>query len=136
MTPDTINDWVTAIMKLSAAPFTVVAVIALGYFFRAIPKFNNEWLWLVCGAGGMIIFPVLGHRHADDTATVFFTRSIIMGLILGMGSWAIHDKLLKQIEDKIPGLSSLATFVDKVGGKAAETDGTTAGSKDKAVNHE
>ena len=100
MTPDTINDWVTAIMKLSAAPFTVVAVIALGYFFRAIPKFNNEWLWIVCGLAGAFIFPVLGHCHADDTATVFFTRSIIMGLILGMGAWAIHDKILKQIEDK------------------------------------
>jgi hypothetical protein len=118
MTSDQLNSIVTALMTTSPVMFTLFAVIIIGYFFRAIPKFNNEWLWIVCGAAGAVVFPLLAHKHTDDTTAGFWVRSVFVGLALGMGAWGFHDKLLKQFEDKIPILSAFVAFVDKTGGKS------------------
>jgi hypothetical protein len=120
MTPQEIEGWVKAIMNLGSPVFTIVACIGIGYFFRAIPKFNNEWLWVVCGIAGAIMFPVLAYAHRemygfDEGLAVWLVRTIPMGLILGMGAWAVHDKILSKIENKLPILKNFVAFVDKTG---------------------
>ena len=108
----TIDTWVNAIYKLSPVPFTVFSTLLLGYFFRAIPQFPNRWLWMVCGVSGTILFPILAHRHPDDTEAVFIARALIIGLFIGLGSWGFHDKILSQVEDKIPLLKQVVAFID------------------------
>ena len=120
MTPDEIESWVKATMNLGSPLFTVFACVILGYFFRAIPKFNNDYLWIVCGSAGAVIFPVLALPHRamyghDEGLIQWILRSIIMGLTLGLGAWAFHDKILKKYEDKIPLLKIFVGMVDRAG---------------------
>ena len=126
MTPDQIESWVKAAMNLGSPLFTILGCIVVGYFFRAMPKFNNDWLWCVCGATGAIIFPVLAYAHRslfakDESLAEWIIRTVIMGLILGMGSWAFHDKILSRVEDKIPYLKDFVAMIDRAGDKPPAT---------------
>jgi len=71
---------------------------------------------------GAIIFPILATSHRSlygqgEGFAAWLVRSIIMGLILGMGAWAVHDKILSKYEDKVPGLKGFVGMVDRAGNK-------------------
>lgn len=123
-------DWMTQsinlIWGLKPIPFTIIAVILIGYFFRAIPRFNNEYLWMVCGLAGSAIFPVMAPHHVDEPIAQHIARGIVSGLVLGMGAWAIHDKILSKYEDRIPFLKNLVKTVDKIGQKPEESSDAPA----------
>ena len=102
MNEQQISDTISWAMNLGAAPFTVLAVICFGYVLRLVPAFPNKWIPLTCIVVGTILFPVLAHKHADDTTTAYLVRTIFMGMIIGFGSWSFHNKIIAQFEDKIP----------------------------------
>jgi hypothetical protein len=118
MTEKNLTDFVSWAMNLGAAPFTVLAVIAVGYVLRLVPAFPNKWLPATCVVVGTIIFPVLAHHHADDTEANYLVRTIFMGMIIGFGAWAFHNKILKSVEDKIPLLGTLLSATQE----KAQTD--------------
>ena len=107
MTTKEISDWVETAMSLGAAPFTVLCVIVFGYVLRLIPKFPNDWIPIASVVIGTILFPLLAHRHPDDTLKNFLTRTIFMGMIIGFGATSFHQKIIANYEDKIPFLGKL-----------------------------
>ena len=115
-----IESWVTWCMNLGSPLFTVFACIAIGYFFRAMPKFPNDWMWTVCSGSGSFIFPILAYPHRalyghDEGLAQWLLRTVIMGLVLGMGAWGAHEKILSKVEDKIPILKWIVKKVDQSG---------------------
>jgi peptidoglycan/LPS O-acetylase OafA/YrhL len=102
MTEKNLTDLVSWAMNLGAAPFTVLAVVAFCYILRLVPFFPNRWIPISCVVIGTVMFPILAHHHTDDTTFAFLVRTIFMGAIIGAGAWVFHNKLIKQIEDKIP----------------------------------
>ena len=115
MIPDSeqITQWTDYLMSIGAAPFTVLACLTFGYVMRLIPPVNNKWIPVACVIIGVIVFPALASQHPDETKAQFIIKRLFMGMFLGLGSWAFHDKLISKIEDKIPLLGKILAKADE-----------------------
>ena len=123
MTPDPqqIQDATNWLTSLGAAPFTFVAIIIIGYLPRMVPMFPNKWIPIVCLVLGPVIYCLLNPHPSSESARVFYTHSIVVGLFLAVAAWLVHDKWISQIEDKIlmahPGASVVLTSTAQDGTK-------------------
>ena len=120
-----ITDFAAWAMGLGSAPFTVLVVIAVGYVFRLIPAFPNKWIPFFCILVGAILFPCLAHRHSDDTSLNYYTRTVFMGMIIGLGAVGLHERFIARFEDRFPLLGKLLSAIDD----GNNSNKTTTGSK-------
>jgi ABC-type iron transport system FetAB permease component len=107
-----INDWTALAIGLGPPAFTVLVVIVFGYVLRLIPKFPNPWIPICCVVMGTILFPILAHKHPDDTVSAYLIRTIFMGMIIGFGATSFHKTIISKFEDKVPGLKTLLENAD------------------------
>lgn len=112
MTLNNIATWVSLVFNLSPAVFTVFAVIVAGYVLRVFPKFPNRWIPAACVIVGEFVFCVEDERDPTMSTLRFYTRATFIGATLGFAAWAMHDKFIKQWEDRIPWLGKLLTTSD------------------------
>ena len=119
MTPQDIGDWLGFVWNLGLGLRLVLIVAGVGYAFRAMPLFPNKWLWVVCGAAGAAIFPFMASPRDTDTPGTFALRVGLLGLFLGLGAWAMHDRVLSKnglgLETKIPVVKNIIELVDRAG---------------------
>lgn len=98
------------ILALGPEALTIVAIIALGYIPRFVTweKDGPESPWkgklrdfipLFCILVGPVVYPFLG-----DPGKISFTTAnpvvaqVLIGLVLGVLAWALHDQVISRIE--------------------------------------
>ena len=98
-----VNGLVQLNNQLLGAPAGIllaVFAIALGYFLKTLPTFDNKYIPLVvvslCTLGFMLIAP---DRAADLPARIYHTRNFILGFIIGCAAWTFHAQLLRRFID-------------------------------------
>jgi hypothetical protein len=119
MTPQDISAWLDLIWNLGIGIRLVLIVTVVGYVFRALPFFPNNWLWLVCGLAGAAMFPFMAHPRDGEYVWLFWARTGVVGLFVGMGAATLHDRVLSKngwgLETRIPMLRNVIDFIDHLG---------------------
>lgn len=88
--------------------------VILGYMLRFYRKFPNDAIPLVCILWGMVFNPLLAdERVAGSSMRLWLVRNVLTGFVTGAVAWAIHAKIIKRFEERIPLLGSLLTAADK-----------------------
>lgn len=99
-------DWITKLEGLPAGALTIVVCLALGYVLKFSPAFLNSRIPLVvCVAGGLFYSFIAPTAPAnplivqESVPLSVRIRTLGIGLVLGVVSWFIHNKVLKRVED-------------------------------------
>ena len=108
-----LNEVLKTLRGLGPEAFCVLSCIAFGYVIRFIPAISNRWIPAICIVFAPVVYPFLtSTSRVTPEAQEPAVRIILTGLILGVGAWVLHDKVLAHIEHKIPGLGKLLTRAD------------------------
>jgi len=118
---ETLNDllqWLDKIQGLSAGALVLLSCVVLGYVLRFIKKFPNDGIPVVVILWGAVAMLMLADPRATSMpARVWTLRNLIIGLVIGLLAWFIHNFALKKLEDfiasKFPDRSSDTTFFNK-----------------------
>lgn len=105
-----IDEMILQVVTLKGPQLMIVFQILVGYGLKVIPWFDNRFIPLSTVVIGGLLAPLFiawpepgsmdpALRYPEVTA---WAQTIITGLLLGAGSWLIHNKVLKPfIDDKI-----------------------------------
>lgn len=123
---DTLNDWLTeltdALNALYGLPgIALVALLCLvgGYVLKLQRWFPNEAipLALVLMGGGLL--PLVSDWAGSNLPfRIWLVRNLIVGCLIGLGTWLGHKLVIKRIEDKIPWLREFLEGDGKANGNA------------------
>lgn len=117
------NDWFTSALEFLDSLWRVpgLALVALscivfGYVLRLIKKFPNDAIPLAVIFWAIIATWFLAPPRApEDAVLAWRARQILVGMIVGYGTWMFHARILKKIESKVPFLNSLLAASDSDG---------------------
>lgn len=101
-----------ALLGLPSLPLVLLGALALGYFLKFIPPYKNEWIpfGVVVGALLANVGIVITEGSGD------YIRAVILGLVAGVASIAVHRKWLKDwLDPKIFGVGLLVASVGIAG---------------------
>ena len=86
---------------LPAGLLIVALCIAVGYVLKLIPRFPNGAIPLVVILVAPVLLPVIADYQNDVPWRVWFVRNIVVGLIIGVVAWTIHNQVLSKLEEKL-----------------------------------
>lgn len=99
---ETVN---ATLMGAPAAVVCYLGAIAFGYVLKVIPVVDNRWI-----PGANLLLTLLafaGLNWRAGAGVPFWTRSLIVGVVIWALAWLTHAKFLKAFEDRIPLLGKL-----------------------------
>lgn len=95
---------INQLLKLGPEALTVGLVIALGYIPRWIPQISNKLIPLFCIVMASILYTLIGDCSKISFETKYPVVVMAMiGTILGVVAWALHDLLLSRFEKMVLG---------------------------------
>lgn len=78
-----------------------LAMIGLGYALRFIPVMPRVWIPPLCIFIPAIIYPMMADPAQLEKFPHYPTiRFTLIGFLIGVCAWMLHNKVLKKIEDK------------------------------------
>lgn len=103
-----------AISSLPGHVLVGLTCLIVGYALRFIRRFPNDGIPLVSILWGMVINPLLADvRESGTPLRLWLARNIMVGLVIGAVTWALHRYILKKIEEKIPILGPALADADR-----------------------
>lgn len=108
-----ILDFLRSLYGLPATALTAIFCLAVGYIVRFIKTVDNKWIPLIVVHVGAALNLILAEpMDAGEISRHWWARNIAIGYIIGLITWLLHNKVLKQYEDKIPFLGPLLAALD------------------------
>lgn len=98
-----------ALSKLTNSPppaLLFIGLIALGYVFKVVPSFPNNWIPRVNLITAMILYPLICRPDLNETYSMRWpwvgalVRDEIVAMIIFCASWLAHRAILKKFLDK------------------------------------
>lgn len=111
-TLDQILSYLDRLEGLSAVALVFLSCIVVGYAWRFIhfKWFPNDAIPVVCIVWGAFAMSLIADARASNMPfRVWFVRNIMVGGIIGLAAWAVHNYAIKRLEDY------LVTLFPKVG---------------------
>lgn len=105
-----IQDSIQQILGFTPEVLVVVFLILLGYAVRFMPFIPNKWIPAVCMFSGMVIYTAMVKPPVIEGVRMPHVRMALIGFILGVLAWVIHNKALKKLEDKWLKTGDTTTF--------------------------
>lgn len=107
-----VNEWINELVEflnhLYGLPgIALVALMCLlgGYFLKSQHWFPNQGIPTALVILGAALLPLISDfRDSPLPLRVWLVRNLVVGALVGLGTWAFHRLILKRIEDKIPWL--------------------------------
>lgn len=98
-----------ALSKLTNSPppaLLFIGLIALGYIFKIVPSFPNNWIPRVNLMVAIVLYPLICKADLEETYSMripwvgMIVRDEIVALTIFCASWLMHRVLLKRFVDK------------------------------------
>ena len=101
---DFVSDLSKQLLNVGPELLLGLGAIALGYALQLIPTFPNKWIPAVCIFSPAIVYPFLAECGKCPYDVRYpFVRFVLIGLLIGVAAWALHNQVLKRlIDDRFP----------------------------------
>jgi hypothetical protein len=86
---------------LPAIALVLVSCIFLGYILRVITIFPNKGIPLAVILWGGVFFPAIADATSNFPFRVWLIRNLLMGLMIGVVAWLLHNQVLSRLEDRL-----------------------------------
>lgn len=99
-----LQEFANLLSKLDGAPAAVLVLlgcITIGYILKCWKSFSNQLIPPVVILLGAIFYPVIADSNNDIPLRVWIIRNVFIGLIIGLASWLLHNKILSKLEDRL-----------------------------------
>ena len=85
---------------LTLTPEALLGLVVIGVCY-ALKKsrFPNQWIPIVCMLLPSALYPLLATATATDGVASPLLRSALIGFVIGLVAWGIHNKVLKRFID-------------------------------------
>jgi hypothetical protein len=98
---DYLEDFFKQLLACGPEALVGICIIALCYALKALPFFPNRFIPAVCIFLPVLLYPLVckpGEAPHDIRYPVI--RAGMIGLVIGVLSWLLHNRLLKRWVDK------------------------------------
>ena len=95
-----------ALQQLGGAPAGLLVMfgcIVLGYCLKMVKRFPNQAIPLAVILFGAVVYPIIADTNNAFTLRVWLVRNVLIGLVIGLLAWMLHNQVIKRIEGKIRG---------------------------------
>lgn len=99
---------------LPGGVLVLLSCIAVGYVLRLWKWFPDKAIPVVAIIWGPIFNTLLADPKSDDLPLrVWICKNVLVGLLIGVIAWVVHNKVIARFEDKIPFLGKQLAKMDE-----------------------